>query len=403
MALPESFPRDGRHLNCVMATTSVRGSLMVLVGDKDKVLAWVQSKQTLKWKQQILVATETIQQLLIDNMGSNKPPPTQVNPMWFAARSGVVLVHIAYRGRFWLDLQSMKIVRWLPGVVLVHIAYRGRFWLDLQSMKIVRRNDRILVASPRAPAPGAYIVAVAVGYVPVARRWRTGNTTCMTRHYVLLAGDTEGGDAGAVGRPFQVLIAKLDVSEHRRHLQIHTFSSADDTWGPYTEIWIPNLYGSRLLQDLGEALVVGGAVHWLCLTDSGSYVIKLHVKATQVTISELPESFRGGRRQIEHLLATTSLSGSPIVLVTEGGKISALSQSKQTTRWKQQSQQVTDIDELVRFAISNGGNIPLGNTNKIKLLHWFAERSGLVLIEIRYRGFIWLDIRTMEMVTHSNP
>jgi hypothetical protein len=97
--------------------------------------------------------------------------------------------------------------------------------------------------------------------------------------YVLLVGDGDEGAAGAYGRPFQLLIANLQLSHHRRHLQIQIFSSEHDSWGPFTEIRIPNLYGSHLKQPLDRALVVGGAVHWLCLTDSGSYVIKLHVRS----------------------------------------------------------------------------------------------------------------------------
>jgi hypothetical protein len=94
--------------------------------------------------------------------------------------------------------------------------------------------------------------------------------------YVLLVGDGDEGAAGAFGRPFQLLIANLQLSEHRCHLHIQVFSSEHDAWGPFTEIRIPNLYGSHLKQPLGRALVVGGAVHWLCRTDSGGYVIKLH-------------------------------------------------------------------------------------------------------------------------------
>ncbi|TVU37366.1 hypothetical protein EJB05_10675, partial [Eragrostis curvula] len=215
--------------------------------------------------------------------------------------------------------------------------------------------------------------------------------------YVLLPGDSEGGGAGAaVGRPFQLLIAKLELSQHRRHLQIQIFSSEHNTWGPYTEIRIPNLYGSRLLRDLGTALVVGGAMHWLCMTNSGSYVIKLHVRAAQVTVTELPESFPQDRCNTRHLLATTSPGGSPIVLVVDDEKILAWSQSKQTMKWKQQPQIVIDDDELCRYTLKMGGVRPVRVTEKVQL-HWFAERSGLVLIEVRYGGFVWLDLRTMKM------
>ncbi|TVU37379.1 hypothetical protein EJB05_10690, partial [Eragrostis curvula] len=215
--------------------------------------------------------------------------------------------------------------------------------------------------------------------------------------YVLFAGDSAGGGTGAtVGRPFQLLIARLALSQHRYHLQIQIFSSEHDTWGPYTEVRIPNLYGVRLIRDLGMALVVGGAVHWLCLTNCGSYVIKLHVRAAQVTARELPGSFPSYGWHAQYLVATASPGGSPIVLVADNGNISAWSQSKQTMKWKQKPQLVIDDDELFRYALDMGGVRPVQVTEKVQL-HWFAERSGLVLIEIRYCGFIWLDIRTMEI------
>ncbi|KAK3127947.1 hypothetical protein QOZ80_7AG0580510 [Eleusine coracana subsp. coracana] len=191
--------------------------------------------------------------------------------------------------------------------------------------------------------------------------------------YVLLLGvDTDNASSAAaagsiIGRPFQLLLARLEVSHHRRHLQIQTFSSSSEdldagAWGAFTEIRIPNLYGTRLKQDLGRHLVVGGAVHWLCLTDAGSYVIKPHVKSAQVTmISELPETFPCDRWQIQHLLATTSPGGNPVVLVNDDGKVSACEYYK------------------VR-------------------LHWFAERSGVVLVEIEHCGFFWVELRSMEIV-----
>uniref|UniRef100_K4A273 F-box domain-containing protein n=1 Tax=Setaria italica TaxID=4555 RepID=K4A273_SETIT len=82
--------------------------------------------------------------------------------------------------------------------------------------------------------------------------------------YVLLVGDGEGG--AAVGRPFQVLKAKLVLSGYNRSarcLRIQTVSSEHGrTAGP---------------------LVVGDVVHWLCLTDAGSYVLMLHVGAARAT------------------------------------------------------------------------------------------------------------------------
>jgi hypothetical protein len=42
---------------------------------------------------------------------------------------------------------------------------------------------------------------------------------------------------------------------------------------------------------LQKVLVVGDVVHWLCLTDVGSYVLMLHVTATRVSEMALPASF----------------------------------------------------------------------------------------------------------------
>ncbi|KAG2638900.1 hypothetical protein PVAP13_2NG623100 [Panicum virgatum] len=90
--------------------------------------------------------------------------------------------------------------------------------------------------------------------------------------YVLLDGDGEAGGASGIRHPFQVLKANLVMSYHRRYLETQTFSSEKGAWG-------------------GRPLVAGGAVHWLCLTTSGGYVLKLHIRTSQVTVMALPVSF----------------------------------------------------------------------------------------------------------------
>ncbi|XP_044417208.1 uncharacterized protein [Triticum aestivum] len=113
--------------------------------------------------------------------------------------------------------------------------------------------------------------------------------------YVLLVGGHNDDGTIAAGSHFQVVMAYLDVSQHRRCLQLQTFSSEHGTWGHYTEIRAHNLQGSRLAGGLGRTLIVGGAMHWLCTTNTGAYVLKLHVKTAHVSAMLLPDSFpRGG-------------------------------------------------------------------------------------------------------------
>jgi hypothetical protein len=64
--------------------------------------------------------------------------------------------------------------------------------------------------------------------------------------YVLLVGDGYDGEVGAgagaaVGRPFQVLKAKLVLSNSNRRLMVQTFSSLHGAWSPFTEMPTPNI------------------------------------------------------------------------------------------------------------------------------------------------------------------
>jgi hypothetical protein len=110
-------------------------------------------------------------------------------------------------------------------------------------------------------------------------------------------------------------------------------------------------------------LVVGGAVHWLCLTDSAGYVLELRVRAAapRLTMTKLPESFPyKSRWNIRHLMATMEAGGSPAVLVADGEKISAWTQSKHTARWNQQPQVVIEYEAISRFLGSvDEGRLPV--------------------------------------------
>ncbi|TVU37387.1 hypothetical protein EJB05_10699, partial [Eragrostis curvula] len=201
--------------------------------------------------------------------------------------------------------------------------------------------------------------------------------TSLWQPYALLVGDDGNGggatDDGAV-QPFQVLKTNLAVSPNRRFLQIHIFSSDTGMWGPYTEIRTPRLHGSRLLHGGGKPLVFDGAVHWLCLTDKASYVLKLQVlREAKVSVTALPVTYpRPAINPKDHLLVTALPCGSLVVLVAYRKKIYAWVQDKQTAKWKQKAQKVVK---------KNG--IPFQKTHgafDVWLL-WFAQSSDIVLVE----------------------
>ncbi|KAL6657129.1 hypothetical protein ACP70R_004909 [Stipagrostis hirtigluma subsp. patula] len=113
--LPASFP--GETWASRLLAMSSDGNLMVLVMDGKKISAWEQSKHTLIWKKQPWVVIEVEEILRFNNVVGliEKQPysPLGVRLIWFAERSGAVLIGTGYHGFFWLDLQSKKIVRWL--------------------------------------------------------------------------------------------------------------------------------------------------------------------------------------------------------------------------------------------------------------------------------------------------
>ncbi|TVU39281.1 hypothetical protein EJB05_12692, partial [Eragrostis curvula] len=204
--------------------------------------------------------------------------------------------------------------------------------------------------------------------------------------YVLLVDDSNGGGGTGIDRPFQVLATNLEFENHRCYLEIQTFSSEERRWGPYTKIRTPDLHGNGLVQVGSRPLVVDGAVHWLCLTDEANYILKLHICSAQVNVMELPASFPRSRWKTECLLATTSPDGNLMVLVADSEKISTWIQKKCTSKWKQQPQVVIKI-EANPYVSEQMQREPPG-TIKVQL-HWFAERSGIVLISVSaYTGWI---------------
>nr|CAB3452474.1 unnamed protein product [Digitaria exilis] len=84
------------------------------------------------------------------------------------------------------------------------------------------------------------------------------------QEYALLVGEEAASSAASTaGRPFQVLFAYIEVSKHRRYLQIQIFSPdhGGGAWSSRAEIRTPNLHGSHLIRGLGKGMVVGSAVH----------------------------------------------------------------------------------------------------------------------------------------------
>ncbi|XP_044405425.1 uncharacterized protein [Triticum aestivum] len=219
--------------------------------------------------------------------------------------------------------------------------------------------------------------------------------TTGVNYVVLVRGDDKG--ATSIGRHFQVVKAYLEMSQYSGNLQLQTFSSEHGVWVLYTNNYLPNLFGNHLQQSLGKALVTGGTVHWLCQTDTGSYVLKLRVRAAKVMARMLPKGFPH-HEQHQKLLATSSAGRDVLVLVAEEDKIAAWSQSKHTGKWQQRPHVVINMTEKIsRFLEKAGGScIPPTNPVQFKLI-WFAEKSGTVLIDT-CRGFFWLDLQSMEIV-----
>ncbi|KAL6896939.1 hypothetical protein ACP4OV_007511 [Aristida adscensionis] len=197
------------------------------------------------------------------------------------------------------------------------------------------------------------------------------------------------------GRPFMLLKARLvAVSEHRRYLQLQTFSPVRGAWASHADLRTPRIHGNRIGRLLLTPLVAGGAVHWLYLTSSAGYILKLHAGEDRVSVSvtALPETFPRSDDQYQnwwtrYLLATTTAAagGSPAVLVADTEKISVWAQSEQKPgSWKPQ------------VVILKTTIVPYGPPAAIQLLS-FGERSGVMLVRIYGRHYL-LDLSSMARV-----
>ncbi|KAF7087836.1 LOW QUALITY PROTEIN: hypothetical protein CFC21_090996 [Triticum aestivum] len=272
-----------------------------------------------------------------------------------------------------------------PDATKLRTASRGGFPLSSRDGLVLARVGLVQELRVCDPATGRSLTLPSQQAFP--RTW--GNLVLLVR------GDDKG--ATSVCRHFQVVKAYLEMSQYGGNLQLQTFSSEHGVWGLYTNNYLPNLFGNHLQQSLGKALVTGGTVHWLCQTDTGSYVLKLRVRAAKVMVRMLPKGFPHHERH--KLLATSSAGRDVLMLVAEEDKISAWAQSKHTGKWQQRPHVVINMTEkILRFLDKAGGScIPPTNPVQLKLIG-FGETSGTVLIDT-CRGFFWLDLQSiMEIV-----
>ncbi|TVU39283.1 hypothetical protein EJB05_12694, partial [Eragrostis curvula] len=126
---------------------------------------------------------------------------------------------------------AIQLRKFTKGSVL--LAYRDGLLLLRDQAKELRVCD---------PATGRSQILPAEPTFPGTTQFKPHPT-----NYVLLVGDSEDVTGTVVGgRPFQMLNVNLELSQRRRCLQLHAFSSEHNTWGRYTEIRTPNLQGSYL-------------------------------------------------------------------------------------------------------------------------------------------------------------
>ncbi|CAL5097770.1 unnamed protein product [Urochloa decumbens] len=223
-------------------------------------------------------------------------------------------------------------------------------------------------------------------------------------HYVLLGG------GGGIDRPFRVLKVRLvlDQSGNVSGLRITVFLSEQNKWGTCsTKVPAPGIHGRSRSSRLTNPLVVGDdAVHWLCLTDTASYILTLHAvgAAAQVTSTRLPARIHGACREarLHHMvLASMSPGGRPVVLVADSDRISMWAQHEHSARWKERPETVVDKEAVERYTQTGG---LMGRWIGVPQLEWFAERSGVVLFRfISFGGWFWLDLRSMEVVRWFHP
>jgi len=116
-----------------------------------------------------------------------------------------------------------------------------------------------------------------------------------------------------------------------------------------------------------------------------------------VRVTMLPKSFPRPDAVIgtHYLLATSVAAGEELaVLVADSEKISCWVQTKPTGKWELRPQVVMhEYHEVMLWLRSRRS---LGSFRA--QLHWFAERSGLVLFSSDGYGDFWLDHRSMEIV-----
>ncbi|KAI4963540.1 hypothetical protein ZWY2020_011404 [Hordeum vulgare] len=304
--------------------------------------------------------------------------------------------------------------RFVPSLLRSHLIFKYVFLVDSTAQDATRLRRVTSDGIPLASRDGLVLVLTRVGRELRVCDPATGSSQTLPPRpafpvgvdrmdpgryisYVLIVGGGGYDSKGAAfGRHFQVVMAYLELSLNRRVLQLLTFSSEHGVWGRCTEARAHNLCGSYLQRGLGRALVIGGTVHWLAMSDTSAYLLKLHVKTAHLTVTMLPKSF-GCTEWDSHLLATSSAGATLIVLVTDGLKIWAW--SKQTSKWQQRPEAVTDKDAISRFLDKEGrGNNQVIMRGKGTLgLVCFAERSGIVLITSGCT-FFWLDLRSMEIV-----
>uniref|UniRef100_M8C2X0 DUF7595 domain-containing protein n=1 Tax=Aegilops tauschii TaxID=37682 RepID=M8C2X0_AEGTA len=213
---------------------------------------------------------------------------------------------------------------------------------------------------------------------------------CAMTNYVLLVGDDDDEGATALGRQFHVVMAYLELSQYHRYVHFQTFSSEDGAWGRYTKIRAHKLQGRNLERRLDRALVVGDVAHWLCLTDKGDYVLKLHVRVSQVTVTLLPESLPHGR--LSHkLLATSSAGGGLVVLVADGEKVSAWAQLKQTAKLQPRPRVVIETEAILQLLDEARREGPAGSMMAV-----VTERSSEQFISPDLVVDLGSELQTMD-------
>jgi hypothetical protein len=145
MALPASFPRDGKNNHrydqryqyhyhpyderhqYLLATATAGGNPIVLVADADRISAWEQSKHTEMWKPrpQVVIENET----MLRFMRNKCVPRLEL----FGEKSGALLLRIPGCCLLWLDLHTKKILRCFSLDRLLYAEVYCLYEMDLSS------------------------------------------------------------------------------------------------------------------------------------------------------------------------------------------------------------------------------------------------------------------------------